>query len=139
MLTMVDYNFIDVNYDRIIGVSHYTHDGVVFTVEIIGKMRPREDVKRDERVVLIGVSADNRIRRLRARSLAEGREDMSRLIRHAWAIASENRFRAAADAVNVDTRSPEFFGSRESLRLLVLFPLRHRAPARAAVRSRGQP
>jgi len=33
-------------------------------------------MKRDERVVLIDVSADNRIRRLRARSLAEGREDV---------------------------------------------------------------
>lgn len=47
-------------------------------------------MKRDECVVLIGVSADNRIRRLRARSLAEGRDVPFNSL--CVGIASENRF-----------------------------------------------
>lgn len=69
---------------------------------------------RDECVVLIGVSADNRIRRLRARSLAEGREDVPfNSLR--VGIASENQFRAMAAVVNVNTRSPEFLWLKRSL------------------------
>lgn len=88
---------------------------------------------RDECVVLIGVSADNRIRRLRARSLAEGREDVPfNSLR--VGIASENQFRAVAAVVNVNTRSPEFFGSRDPslspARPPRPFPSRHHAPAR---------
>lgn len=68
--------------------------------------------------------ANNRVRRLRARSLAEGREDVP-FNSPRVGIVNENRFWAAA---NVNTRSPEFFGSRDSLSfalvlllLLVLF------------------
>lgn len=87
------------------------------------------------------VLANNRIRRRRARSLAEGREDVPfNSLR--VGIVSENRFRAAV--ANVNTRSPEFFGSRDpslssspSSRPALSssphpFPLRHRALLLAA-------